>query len=155
MLFRSEGAQFDRNGSPGAKKAITAWISFTGMMTDVFRGRRYEFLAPPRITEFSYTIKPDNTFEVTQSGKVSSKYQEYYDGIAAITAWSVSLPASLNSPNLNLDGVNQIKIKLKGTRVPIQPAESGDNDLGHVQGVAKMETARRHKKKGTHDRKAS
>lgn len=150
-----EGAQFDRNGSPGAKKAITAWISFTGMMADVFRGRRYEFLAPPRITEFSYKIKPDNTFEVTQSGKVSSKYQEYYDGIAAITTWSVSLPASLNSPNLNLDGVNQIKIKLKGTRVPIQPVGSGDNDLGQAQGDAKVEKARRHKRKGTHDRKAS
>ncbi len=112
-----EGAKFGENEK---MKVVTAWISFTGMMTDVFKGTRYDFFAPPRVTEFSYMINPDKSYEVTQSGKVSNKYQEYYDGIAALTTWSVELPAKLNRPSLNLTKVKQIRIKLKGTRVPEQ-----------------------------------
>ncbi len=112
-----EGAKFGENET---MKVVTAWISFTGMMTDVFKGTRYDFFAPPRVTEFSYMINPDKSYEVTQSGKVSNKYEEYYDGIAALTTWSVELPAKLNRPSLNLTKVNQIRIKLKGTRVPEQ-----------------------------------
>lgn len=138
-----EGTQF---ASGVTKKAITAWISFTGMMTDIFRGERYAFLAPSRITEFSYKIKQDGSYEVTQSGKVSSKYQEFYDGIAALTTWSVSLPATLN-PNLLLTSVSQVKLKLKGTRVPVQPVQQnvgqGDWDSSQDKRVAKKDKARR------------
>ena len=120
-----EGAQFD----PAEKeKVITAWISFTGMMTDIFRGARYEFLAPPRVTEFSYEIKQDGSYKVTQSGKVSNKYEEYYDGIAALTTWSVDLPAELNPSSLDLSGLTQVKLKLKGTRVPVKPAKAGSGN---------------------------
>ncbi|KAL9981752.1 hypothetical protein ACROYT_G010497 [Oculina patagonica] len=148
-----EGAEFGREET---RKSITAWISFTGMMTDVFRGARYEFLAPPRVTEFSYKIKQDGSYEVTQSGKVSNKFQEYYDGIAALTTWSVNLPDSLNRPSLNLADVTRVKLKLKGTRVPVQPVEDGnekvrrgDKGSGQDRKVAKNDEAKRQKgKKG-------
>ncbi|XP_078362974.1 uncharacterized protein LOC144647098 [Oculina patagonica] len=148
-----EGAEFGREET---KKSITAWISFTGMMTDVFRGARYEFLAPPRVTEFSYKIKQHGSYEVTQSGKVSNKFQEYYDGIAALTTWSVNLPDSLNRPSLNLADVTRVKLKLKGTRVPVQPVEDGnekvgrgDKGSGQDRKVAKNDEAKRQKgKKG-------
>ena len=126
-----EGARF---GSTETEKWITSWISFTGMMTDVFGGARYEFLAPPRVTEFSYEIKQDGSYDVTQSGKVSNKYEEYYDGISALTTWSVSLPAALNRPSLDLSGVTQVKLILKGTRVPIQPGEDGSGS-GRGDGI--------------------
>ncbi|KAL9981747.1 hypothetical protein ACROYT_G010491 [Oculina patagonica] len=150
-----EGAQF---GQQETKKAITAWISFTGMMTDVFRGSRYEFIGPPRVTEFSYHIKQDDSYEVTQSGKVSDKYEEYYDGIAALTTWSVDLPDSLNRPTLNLAEVTRVKLKLKGTRVPVRPVHGvnqghGDRDAGQDRRVAKHDKAKR--QKGTKGRKRS
>ena len=122
-----ENAQFDEDETD---KAITAWISMTGMMTGVFRGERYEFIAPPRVTEFSYQINQDGSYEVTQSGKVSTKYEEYYDGIAALTTWSVNLPVELNPPSLNLAGVSQVKLKLKGTRVPVQPVQDANENVG-------------------------
>lgn len=118
-----EGAQFAEGAT---KKAITAWISFTGMMTDIFRGERYDFLAPSRITEFTYMIKQDGGYEVTQFGKVSSKYEQYYDGVAALTTWSVSFPTTLN-PSLVLTSASQVKIKIKGTRVPVQPAQQNED----------------------------
>ena len=95
---------------------------------------------------FSYKIKRDGSYEVTQSGRVSSKYQEFYDGIAALTTWSVSLPATLN-PNLLLTSVSQVKLKLKGTRVPVEPVQQnvdqGDWDSGQDKRVAKKAKARR------------
>ncbi|KAL9981759.1 hypothetical protein ACROYT_G010506 [Oculina patagonica] len=146
-----KGAEFDPDET---EKEITAWISFTGLMTDVFRGTRYEFLAPPRVTEFSYQIKEGGGYEVTQSGKVSDKYEEYYDGIAALTTWSVNLPDALNSPSLDLAGVTQVKLKLKGTRVPIEPVEGqGDRDSGQHRRVAKNDKEKR--LKGTKERKIS
>ena len=117
-----EGAQFN---SSETEKVITAWVSFTGNMTDVFKGARYEFFAPPRVIEFSYQIQQDESYKVTQSGRVGKKYEEYYDGIAAITTWSVDLPSELNRPSLDLTGVNQVKLVLKGTRVPVKPGENG------------------------------
>ncbi|KAL9976575.1 hypothetical protein ACROYT_G013895 [Oculina patagonica] len=117
-----EGAKFSQSET---KKVITAWISFTGMMTDVFRGTRYEFLAPSRVTQFSYKITQQG-YEVTESGKVSNKYQEYYDGIAALTTWSVNLPVALNRPSLDLSGVSSVKLKLKGTRVAVEPVDDVD-----------------------------
>ncbi len=145
-----EGVQFSRQET---KKSITAWISFTGLMTDVFRGTRYEFIAPPRVTEFSYRIKEDGGYEVTQSGKVSDRYEEYYDGIAALTTWSVNLPDALNKPSLDLAGVTQVKLKIKGTRVPIEPVEDanenegqGDRDSGQDRRDAKNDKAKRPKK---------
>lgn len=138
-----EGAQF---ATGVTKKAITSWISFTGMMTDIFRGDRYDFLAPSRITEFSYKVKQDGSYEVIQFGKVSSKYEQYYDGVAALTTWSVSLPATLN-PSLLLTNVSQVKLKLKGTRVPVQPDQQnggqGDWDSGQDQRAAKKAKPRR------------
>ena len=121
-----KGVQFD---AAETKKAITAWISFTGLMADVFKGTRYEFLAPPRVTEFSYEIKQDGSYEVTQSGKVSNKYEEYYDGVAALTTWSVDLPAELNLSSLDLTGVSQVKLKLKGTRIPVKPARARSGNV--------------------------
>ncbi|KAL9981754.1 hypothetical protein ACROYT_G010500 [Oculina patagonica] len=152
-----EDAQF----APDEKeKEITARISFTGTMTDVFRETRCEFLAPPRVTEFSYQIKEGGGYEVTQSGKVSDKYEEYYDGIAALTTWSVNLPDALNSPNLDLTGVTQVKLKLKGTRVPIELVKDanenegqGDRDSGQHRRVAKNDKAKR--PKGSKERKRS
>ena len=148
-----EGVRF---GPAETKKAITAWISFTGMMTDVFKGTRYDFFAPPRVTEFSYNIKQDGSYEVTQSGKVSNKYEEYYDGIAALTTWSVDLPASLNRPSLDLSRVTQVKLILKGTRVPVQPGEDGSGNVGpgkrdsgqdqrDAERVVKNDKGKRHK----------
>ncbi|KAL9981751.1 hypothetical protein ACROYT_G010496 [Oculina patagonica] len=152
-----KGAEF---GPDETEKEITAWISFTGLMTDVFRGIRYEFLAPPRVTEFSYQIKEGGGYEVTQSGKVSDKYEEYYDGIAALTTWSVNLPDALNSPSLDLSGVTQVKLKLKGTRVPIEPVKDanenegqGDRNSGKDQRDEKNDKAKR--PKGSKERKIS
>ena len=145
-----ENAQFDEDETD---KAITAWISMTGMMTDVFRGERYEFIAPPRVTEFSYQINQDGSYEVTQSGKVSNKYKEYYDGIAALTTWSVNLPVELNPPSLDLAGVSRVKLKLKGTRVPVQPLGQGDSYSGQDQKVAKDDKARAWKRKEKTERK--
>ncbi|XP_078363474.1 uncharacterized protein LOC144647555 [Oculina patagonica] len=142
-----EGAQF---GPDETEKEITAWISFTGMMTDVFRGTRYEFISPPRVTEFSYQIKQDGSYNVIQSGKVSDKYEEYYDGIAALTTWSVDLPVELNRPSLNLAGVTQVKLKLKGTRIPVKPNQGankaqGDRHLIQYRRVAMKNKGRLHK----------
>ena len=153
-----EGAQF---GPAETKKAITAWISFTGMMTDVFKGTRYDFLAPPRVTEFSYKINQDGSYKVTQSGKVSKKYEEYYDGIAALTTWSVDLPGTLNRPSLDLSGVTQVKLIVKGTRVPVEPGEEGSGnvdpgkrDSGQDQIDAKR-VAKHHKGRLQRERKKS
>ena len=116
-------------------KTITTWISFTGMMSDIFRGQRYDFLSPPRVTEFSYKTKPGNIYEVVQPGKVSSKFQEYYDGVAATTTWSVSIPKSYNDASLSLAGVTEVKIKLKGTRVPVKEVEAPKVNTEPVQPV--------------------
>ncbi|KAL9981733.1 hypothetical protein ACROYT_G010476 [Oculina patagonica] len=131
-------------GPDETEKEITARISFTGIMTDVFRGTRYEFLSPPRVTEFSYQIKQDGSYKVIQSGKVSDKYEDYYDGIAALTTWSVDLPVELNNPSLNLAGVTRVKLKLKGTRVPVEPVQGGgDRDLGQDRRVVKNDEGKR------------
>ncbi len=149
-----EGVQFDPQDGDDEEpeKEITTWISFTGMMTDVFRETRYEFIAPPRVTEFSYKIKQDGSHKVIQSGKVSGKYEEYYDGIAVLTTWSVYLPPELNSPGLNLADVTRVELTLKGTRVPVQPVEDenenvglGDWDSGQDWRVAKNDKAKRQK----------
>ena len=93
------------------------------MMTDSFRGEEHKFVTAPRMTLFAYKISNDGSTKITQSGKVSNAFQEYYDNIAALTTWSIQVPDEYNHRSLNLEGLTQVKLVIKGTRVP-QPDAS-------------------------------
>ena len=97
------------------------------MMTDSFRGEEHKFVTAPRMTLFAYKISNDGSTKITQSGKVSNAFQEYYDNIAALTTWSIQVPDEYNHRSLNLEGLTQVKLVIKGTRVP-QPDASDSRD---------------------------
>ena len=107
-----EGATVDSG------KDVTIYISFSGMMTDNFRGKELKFVTAPRMTLFAYKTSNDGSTKIIQPGKVSSEFQEYYDGIAALTTWTIQVPDEYNHRSLNLEGLTQVKLAIKGTRVP-------------------------------------
>ncbi|XP_048576614.1 uncharacterized protein LOC5507041 isoform X1 [Nematostella vectensis] len=104
-----EGATIDEG------KPITIFISFSGYMNDVFKGKDYHFVTPPRIIVFSYL--PGDNPKIVQPGRVADKFEEYYDGISAMTLWSITVPRNENHSSLNVAGVTNVVMKFKGSRV--------------------------------------
>ncbi|XP_048576618.1 uncharacterized protein LOC116610270 isoform X2 [Nematostella vectensis] len=104
-----EGATIDE-GNP-----ITIFISFSGYMNEVFEGKDYHFVTPPRIIVFSYL--PGDNPKIVQFGRVADKFEEYYDGISAMTLWSITVPREENHSSLNTAGVTSVVMKFKGSRV--------------------------------------
>ena len=96
---------------------INLLISVTGMMKDIFRGKEYKFRSYSRVLEQSYQMKEDDNYKVTTVGKVSDEFEFFYDGVAALTTWSVSAPTEFNSESLDLQSVTEVWLKLKGTAV--------------------------------------
>ena len=119
-----EGATVDSG------KDVTIYISFSGMMTDSFRGEEHKFVTAPRMTLFAYKTSNDGTTKITQPGKVSNTFQEYYDNIAALTTWTIQVSDEYNHRSLNLEGLMQVKLVIKGTRVPRPDASESGSGSG-------------------------
>lgn len=96
---------------------VSLIISVTGMMKDIFRGKEYKFISYPRVLEQSYQMKEGDNYKVTTVGKVSEEFEAFYDGVASLTTWSVSVPTKFNSESLDLQSVTEVWLKLKGTAV--------------------------------------
>ena len=136
-----EGATVDSG------KDVTISISFSGMMTDNFRGKEHKFVTAPRITLFAYKTSSDGSTEITQPGKVSNAFQEYYDGIAALTTWTIHIPDKYNHESLNLEGLTHVKLVVKGTRVSRPDFSEAGSDSSQKQSSASVPPAARRSKK--------
>ena len=96
---------------------INLFISVTGMMKDIFRRKEYKFRSYSRVLEQSYQMQEGDDYKVTKAGKVSDEFEVFYDGVAALTTWIVSVPPEFNSESLDLQSVTEVRLKLKGTAV--------------------------------------
>jgi hypothetical protein len=87
-------------------------------MKVIYKEKEYSFLQSPHRVIFSYNSRANDEYKVTKTGKVSDEFQEYYDGVAALTTWIIEVPKESNSEDLKLDDVTEVIFKLKGTSVP-------------------------------------